>query len=142
MLDTPLSQIGFGLAALVAAFAFLKGDEPERIGAGAFLLGVFATLLVHDRTALTGVQWRVLAVDAVFLGVCAALAWKSRRSWPVWACGFQSVVVMSHLLALVDLRPSLAAFYLVINLAGYGVLVSIAAGTWQAWRDRRAEALA
>ena len=74
MLDTLLSQIGFAIAALVAAFAFLKGDEPERIGAGAFLLGVFATLLLHDRTALTGIQWKVLAVDLVFLGVCAALA--------------------------------------------------------------------
>lgn len=142
MLDTPLSQIGFAVAALVAAFAFLKGDEPERVGAGAFLLGVFATLLLHDRTALTGVQWRVLAVDLVFLGVCAALAWKSRRSWPVWACGFQSIVVTSHLLALVDLRPALAAFYVVINLAGYGVLATIAVGTWQAWRDRRAEGAA
>ena len=142
MLDSLLSQIGFAVAALVAAFAFLKGDEPERIGAGAFLLGVFATLLVHDRTALTGVQWRVLAVDLVFLGVCAALAWKSRRSWPVWACGFQSIVVMSHLLAAVDLRPSLAAFYVVINVGGYGVLAAIAAGTWQAWRDRRAADLA
>ncbi|SFS70769.1 hypothetical protein [Brevundimonas viscosa] len=142
MLDTAPSQIGFLLAALVAAFAFLKGDEPERIGAGAFLLGVFAALLLHDRTALTGVQWGVLAVDLVFLGVCAALAWKSRRSWPVWACGFQSLVVMSHLLALVDLRPALAAFYVVINLAGYAVLAAIAIGTWQAWRDRRAEGLA
>lgn len=142
MLDTFLSQVGFAVAALVAAFAFLKGDEPERIGAGAFLLGVFAALLLHDRTALTGVQWGVLAVDLVFLVVCAALAWKSRRSWPVWACGFQSLVVMSHLLALVDLRPALAAFYVVINLAGYGVLAAIAIGTWQAWRDRRAEGLA
>lgn len=142
MLDTLLSQIGFAVAALVAAFAFLRGDEPERIGAGAFLLGVFATLLIHDGAALRGVQWGVLAVDLVFLGVCAALAWKSRRSWPVWASAFQLVVVMSHLLALVDLRPALAAFYVVINLAGYGVLASIAVGTWQAWRDRRAEAVA
>ncbi len=142
MLDTLLSQIGFAVAALVGAFAFLKGDEPERIGAGAFLLGVFATLLIHNGGALRGVQWGVLTVDLVFLGVCAALAWKSRRSWPVWASAFQLVVVMSHLLVLVDLRPAMAAFYFVINLAGYGVLASIAVGTWQAWRDRRVEAIA
>ena len=139
MLDTLPSQIGFALAALVAGLAFLKGDEPERIGAGAFLLGVFATLLIHDGGALTGVQWGVVAIDVLFLGVCAALAWKSRRSWPVWACGFQSLVVMSHLLIAVDLRPPMAAFYVAINLAGYGVLFSIALGTLRAWRERRAE---
>ncbi|MBA4804097.1 MAG: hypothetical protein H2038_05545 [Brevundimonas sp.] len=141
MLDTLLSQIGFAVAALVGAFAFLKGDEPERLGAGAFLLGVFTTLLIHDGGALSGVQWGVLAVDAVFLGVCVALAWKSRRSWPVWACGFQSLVVMSHILTLVDLRPPLAAFYAAINLAGYGVLISIAVGTFRAWQDRKAAGL-
>lgn len=140
MLDTVPSQIGFVLAALVAALAFVKGDEPERIGAGAFLLGVFATQLVHDRGALEGTQWGVLAVDVVFLTVCIALAWKSRRIWPVWACGFQSLVVMSHVLTLVDARPPLAAFYAAINLAGYGVLLSIAAGALIAWRDRATEA--
>ncbi len=142
MLDTLPSQIGFLLAALVAGLAFVKGDEPERIGAGAFLLGAFATLLVHDRGALEGTRWGVLVVDAAFLGVCVALAWKSRRSWPVWACGFQSLVVMSHVLTLVDPRPPLAAFYAAINLAGYGVLLSIAAGALLAWRDRESGARA
>jgi hypothetical protein len=59
----------------------------------------------------------------------------------VWACGFQSLVVMSHILTLVDLRPPLAAFYAAINLAGYGVLISIAVGTFRAWQDRKAAGL-
>ena len=141
MLDTLHSQIGFALAALVAVLAFLKGDEPERIGAGAFVLGVFATLLLQGRSDLTGPRWGLIAVDLVFLGVCVALAWKSRRSWPVWACGFQSLAVTSHLLILVDLRPPLAAFYVAINVAGYGVLASIALGALAAWGDRRAAGL-
>src|SRR5690606_16991341 len=135
------SQIGFALAAIVAAAAFLKGDEPERIGAGAFMIGVFATQLVHDPGALTGPQWSLIAVDLAFLAVCIALAWKSRRTWPVWASAFQSLAVASHLLTLVDLRPPLAAFYAVVNLAGYGVLASIGLGTLVAWRERRAAAL-
>lgn len=141
MLDTLHSQIGFALAAIVAAAAFLKGDEPERIGAGAFMIGVFATQLVHDPGALTGPQWSLIAVDLAFLAVCIALAWKSRRTWPVWASAFQSLAVASHLLTLVDLRPPLAAFYAVVNLAGYGVLASIGLGTLVAWRERRAAAL-
>ncbi|MFN3559475.1 MAG: hypothetical protein ACK4UQ_09325 [Brevundimonas sp.] len=141
MFDTLASQIGFAIAVLVTAFAFLKGDEPERVGAGAYMLGLFASQLVQDKTAIHGTQWGLMAIDAVFLAVCIGLAWKSRRSWPVWVCALQSLIVMSHLLTLVDLRPSMAAFFAVINIASYGVLVAIAVGTFWAWQERRAAGL-
>ncbi|RZJ41189.1 MAG: hypothetical protein EON86_10990, partial [Brevundimonas sp.] len=65
MFDTLASQIGFAIAVLVTAFAFLKGDEPERVGAGAYMLGLFASQLVQDKTALHGTQWGLMAIDAV-----------------------------------------------------------------------------
>jgi hypothetical protein len=101
MFDTLASQIGFAIAVLVTAFAFLKGDEPERVGAGAYMLGLFASQLVQDKGALYGTQWGLMAIDTLFLAVCIGLAWKSRRAWPVWACALQSLIVMSHLLTLV-----------------------------------------
>ncbi|GAA0626377.1 hypothetical protein GCM10009422_24010 [Brevundimonas kwangchunensis] len=141
MFETLSSQIGFGIAVLVVAFAFLKGDEPERIGAGAYMLALFASILMQEKTALTGTQWGLLAIDCVMLAVYAGLAWKSRRTWPVWVCAMQALIVMSHLLTIVDIRPPLAAFYAVINLASYGVLVAIAVGTFWAWQERRAAGL-
>lgn len=141
MFDTLASQIGFAIAVLVAAFAFLKGDEPERVGAGAYMLGLFASQLVQDKGASGGVQWPLMAIDAVFLAVCVGLAWKSRRAWPIWVCALQSLTVMSHLLTLIDIRPAPGAFFAVINLASYGVLVAIAVGTFWAWQERRAAGL-
>lgn len=138
MFDTLLSQIGFGVALLVGCFAFVKGDEPERVGAGAYLLGLFASQLLHDGSRLHGFDAGLMAVDSILLAVFVGLAWKSRRVWPVWACGFLALIIMSHLLTLVDPRPPIAAFYAVINAASYGVLAAIAAGTAGAWRDRRA----
>jgi len=138
MFDTLLSQIGFAVALLVGCFAFLKGDEPERIGAGAYLLAMMSSQLIHDGSRLYGFNPGLLAIDAVFLGICAALAWKSRRAWPAWACAFTALIIMSHVLLLVDLRPPVKAFYAVMNLGSYGVVAAIAAGTWRAWRDRRA----
>jgi hypothetical protein len=141
LFDTPYAQIGTAISISVVAFAFLKGDEPERVGAGAFVLALLASLLLQDDSRLTGPQWGLMIVDTVMLGVYAALAWKSRRSWPVWAGALQALIVMSHLLTVVDLRPPLAAFYAVMNLASYGILLAIAAGTFQSWRERRAEGL-
>ncbi|MBW8302937.1 MAG: hypothetical protein K0M78_03115 [Brevundimonas sp.] len=138
MFDTLFSQIGAAVGILVVAFAFLKGDEPERVGAGAYALASLAALLVQNDSQLYGPQWGLMAVESVLLAVFIAVAWKSRRSWPVWASALQAVIVMSHLLITTDIRPPIAAFYAVVNLATYGVLLMLALGVLQAWRDRRA----
>ena len=138
MFDTLYSQIGAAVAVVVVTFAFLKGDEPERVGAGAYILGLLASLLLQDDSQLYGPQWGLFAIDLVMLALYATLAWKSRRSWPVWASGLQSLAVMSHLLTVIDARPPSAAFYAVVNLASYGILLALALGVRRAWRDARA----
>ncbi len=141
MFETLASQIGAAVAVCVTAFAFLKGDEPERIGAGAYILGFLASLLVQDTGQLYGTNWLLMAVDIAMLTVLAGLAWKTERAWPAWAGALQSVIVLSHIMPLVDVRPPLYAVIAVINLASYGVLVAIAVGTFWAWQDRVAQGL-
>ncbi|KQY96635.1 hypothetical protein [Brevundimonas sp. Root1423] len=141
MFDTLYAQIGTAISLVVVAFAFLKGDEPERVGGGAFALALLASLLLQDDSRLSGPQWGLMIVDTAMLWVFAALAWKSRRSWPVWSGGLQALIVMSHLLTVVDLRPPMAAFYAVMNMANYGILLTLALGTFRSWRDRRTDGL-
>ncbi len=141
MFDTLPTQIGAGLTVLVVAFAFLKGDEPERIAGGAYVLAWFASLLIQGDGTAGGTQWGLMAVDAIMLAVFVALAWKSQRTWPVWVSALQSLVVMSHILTLVDIRPPVSAFYAVINLSSTGILLVIAIGTFWAWQERRAAGL-
>ncbi|HEY0600684.1 hypothetical protein [Brevundimonas sp.] len=138
MFDTLYSQIGAAIGVIVVAFAFLKGDEPERVGGGVYGIGSLAALLVQQDAQLFGTQWGLMTVDVVLLAAWAAVAWKSRRSWPVWAAALQSLIVMTHVLTMVDVRPPLVAFYAVINLASYGILLALMLGVVQAWRDRRA----
>ena len=141
MFDTLPTQIGAGLTVLVVAFAFLKGDEPERIAAGGYVLAWFASLLIQGDGSVQGTQWGLMGIDVIMLAVYTALAWKSRRAWPVWASALQSLVVMSHVLTLIDIRPPVSAFYAVINLASTGILLVIAIGTFWAWQERRAAGL-
>lgn len=141
MFDTLYSQIGAVFTILVVAFAFVKGDEPERIGGGVFVIGWLASMLVQDDAALNSPQWGMFAIDAVCLLVYGALAWKSRRAWPVWACALQSLSVASHVMAMIDLRAPLSSFYTVIVIASYGILLALAIGTFWAWQERRAAGL-
>ena len=141
MFDTLPAQIGAAFMVLVGLFAFMKGDEPERIGAGTYLLAWFASLLAQQDGQLYGIQWGMFAIDIVMLLVFAALVWKSSRAWPVWACGLQALSVMTHIMLMLDIRPPMQSFFTVINLAGYGILLAIAIGTFYAWQERRAAGL-
>jgi hypothetical protein len=139
--DTIYSQVGAVFTVLVAVFAFVKGDEPERVGAGAFLLAALAGLLIQDEGAANGPHWGLMALDIVLLAIFGGLVWKSRRAWPVWACALQALIVSSHIMVVLDLRPPAVAFYTVINLAGYGDQVALAVGTCWGWQVRRAAGL-
>lgn len=141
MFDTLYSQIGAVITFAVIGFALLKGDEPERIGGGAYVLAWFSSMLVQDDTALYDPQLAMFGIDMVGLLVFAALAWKSRRTWPVWVCALQLLAIMSHVMWFIDLRPAAASFYTVINLSQYGILIALAVGTFWAWQERRAAGL-
>jgi hypothetical protein len=141
MFDTLYAQIGAIVMVAVGLFAFWKGDEPERVGASAYGFAWFAALLIQADSRLSGTQWAMFALDLVVLAVFGALAWKSRRAWPVWAAALQLVVVMSHIVIAIDLGTPMASFYTVLNLTSYGVLLCLAVGTFWAWQERRAAGL-
>ena len=136
MFDTIYSQL-FAVASLaVLAFAFLKGEEPERIGVVAHTVAWFATGLVQEEVGTLSVQYSMFAIDVVLVLVFAGLAWKSARTWPVWAAGFQMFAVLGHIVVMIGLKPPAYSFYTVLAMAAYGVLGAIAVGTFWAWQDR------
>jgi hypothetical protein len=139
--ETIYAQVVLAVAVLVVTFAFLKGDEPERIGAAAYAIAVLATTMVRDGTSLSVPRWGIMALEIVLLVVFLGIAWHSRRAWPVWAAGFQSLIVTGHLLVAANLRPPSDAFATVINMSNYGLLIALAIGTFWAWQERRAASM-
>ena len=138
MFETIAAYVGAAFVVAVGLFAFLKGGEPEKIGAGAFLFGWFASVMVQSNAGLFGVQWAMFAIDVVMLIIFGAMVWKAPRSWPVWACALQLLAVTSHVMIMLDLRTPISAFYTVVNMTGYGIMLAIAIGTFWAWQERRA----
>lgn len=138
MFDTWPALVGAAFMVAVGLFALLKGGEPERIGAGAYMMGWFASLLFQGEGGLFGVQWGMFALDVVMLVVFAAMVWKAPRSWPVWACALQLLAVTSHIMLMMKLPTPVSAFYTVVNMTGYGIMLAIAIGTFWAWQERRA----
>lgn len=142
MFETIYSQIILATAIIVVTFVFLKGDEPERIGAAAYGLLVLATTMISDASANVSVpRWGIMGLETLLLLVFVGIAWHSRRTWPIWAASFQSLVVTGHVLVALNLRPPTNAWSAVVNMANYGLLGAMAIGTFWAWQERRAAGL-
>lgn len=138
--DPVIAHVAFILVTLAAIVGFLKGDEPERIGAGAYALALFSTRLMQEPLHPGEPQLPLVLIDAALLVVYAALAWRSRRAWPVWAAAVQSLAVMAHLLMLAGAGPASLTLYDLIRLANLAVLGILCIGVIQAWRDRTLDA--
>lgn len=141
MFETIYSQVLLAVIVLSVGFALVKGDEPERLGAASYALVVLASVMIRDDSSLSLPRWGPMALDIVLLLIFGGIAWQSRRSWPLWAAGFQALIVTGHVMVVADLRPPGDAFAAVNNLANYGLLIALAVGTFWAWQERRAAGL-
>ena len=137
MLDTLFSQIGSILWLGVCAFAISRGDRVERLAAGALVIAWLASLTVRNDTGLSSGVWTLMVIDGALLVVLLGLGWKTDRSWPIRAAGFQAITVLVHVVTLIDLRIRAIAYISAYTIGSYGVLICVAIGAIMAWRLRR-----
>lgn len=115
----------------VCVLAAWRGRDEERLAAGGMLAN-WALSLVVFKSRSEDTQWAVFLFDAALTTLCLWIALKSRRYWPLFAAGFQVLVMATHLGHAVDARVSGWA-YLTAQLAwAYLVLASIGYGAWTA----------
>ena len=118
-------------------FALTLGGKSEKIGATAYLLcWLFSTIA---RTGLLEKQHASIAVmllDITLLIVFATLVWKSPSNWPVWATALQLLVATLQFLYMIDFKPTISAYFTIVNVASVGIIVSLIVGTFSAWQER------
>ena len=136
--QTIYSQLVLAAAVLVVGFAFWKGDEPERLGGGAYAMIFLAATMLRDGTSLSVPRWGVMGLEVILLTVFIGIAWQSRRAWAIWATSFEALIVTCHALIAANLRPPHNAVAAVINMSNYALLAALAVGTFWAWQERRA----
>ncbi|HRD46511.1 MAG TPA: hypothetical protein PLF78_08515 [Caulobacter sp.] len=125
------AQIAFALVLLIAtAGAFLRGGPVERRGAGLFAFGM-AAFVVAEAVTFNGVRAGTLfAIDLLVLFGLVALAWKSPRPWPVYACGFQTMVLAGHVARWIDLDMDAGFHFWLMLTLNMGALAVLTLGAW------------
>jgi hypothetical protein len=116
-------------------FAGWFGGRDERIGAALmFAASISTTALVVALGSYGGNS--VLAIDLAMLAALTALALRSDRYWPLAAAGFHCVGVATHAALRADTAIESLAYAHALGLWSYLTLCALAAGTWEAMRQK------
>lgn len=118
---------------VVCALAVWRGRDDERLATAALLANWALSILVV-RTGNEATHWDVFIVDTALLGVYVWLALRSRRHWPLFAAGFQVLVVVTHLGRAADPTVSGWAYLTAGLIWSYLVLFTLGYGAWTAPR--------
>ena len=119
------------------AYAFWKGDWPERVAALAMLAATVLTPLVFRHSAFSDPQWSVATVDLALLAVLTVVVMKSRRIWLVLALAVHALGAASHIALIFD--PGVKALAYLSSIVVWSYLANgfLIASVAQAQHDRR-----
>lgn len=123
----------------VCLFALLKGDAPERFGAGLILTNLVVGLIIE---ALSRAQIATLAIDAITAVLLLAIAVRYASFWLGAVMLLYALQFALHAYYFVAERPRDALHVVLNNLDFFMVSVCLAAGTAMALRRRRRQSVA
>jgi hypothetical protein len=121
---------------LSSAYAYRRGDEPEKIGAVTLLGGASLTVLVASplSTRFQDVEAGILVIDISIMGIFLWLAVRSTRFWPIWIASILGAEVIIHVV--LAIAPEVVPRAYMHGLAVWGWFAQLALMV-ATWRHRR-----
>jgi hypothetical protein len=129
-----LHQYIFAALTLAACiYAIARGGSPERITAVGFLSAFALTNLVGWSLGTTymTIAWEMAAVDASLLLAVLFVALLSCRFWAMVMAAMMIIDVFGHLARLLDPGIVAKAYYALVALISYPMVLLLVIGTWR-----------
>lgn len=123
--------LAFNFALLMcAAYAIVNGGRTGKAGSAIFIFAtIFSSATAWMNPEWVGTSLGLLAVDGACLLALAVLALTSNRHWPLWAMGFQTVAVATHLTTLTAPEIVPKSYQALLSFWAIPILWVMVAGT-------------
>lgn len=128
MFTSTASQIGAATMALVCGFALLRGRWPERAFGVALAVCWIASEAFQDLRLGHHTQPIIFAIDVALWIFLLTLTLRVDRFWLLWATAFQFLIVLTHIMAALDIRIGQWAFFSAYLVWSYGDLAALGLG--------------
>lgn len=129
LFHSTLARVGVVCMAAVCVYAWMRGRRPERRTALALAIAWIASEALEDFNGHHAAQPMVFGVDLLYGGFLFVLMVRSGRQWLVWAFTYQSLVVLTHLAAILDPYADRWTFFTAYLVWSYLQLAALAVGT-------------
>lgn len=136
------TQIGWLVTLLVAALAWWKGGDPERLGASLMIAASLAVPVAHRSLPTGSASTALLMIDATMAAGFLALAIRYASLWLGAAMLLQALQFSLHAFYLVLEKAHDRLYSIINNIDTMGVILCVLVGTLIAWRGRRRAAAA
>ncbi len=133
-MHSPAVLIGLGAGVAVCLYALIFGHRRERLG-GLIYLGGLAVAFALKACLPDVPALRYPITDILCLIGYFVLCWKSSNPWPLFAFGAQLLGVATEISYLQQPDMFRWAYFTVLSISGYGVLLSLAIGTYSSRRS-------
>ena len=120
----------YSALSLCVAYASVNGGRTGKAGSAIFILATMSSeAAVRMNPNWAGTSMGLFAVDAGCLLALLILALMSNRFWPIWALGFQTAAVATHLatLSIPDVVPK--SLHALVSFWAIPILWVMVAGT-------------
>lgn len=129
MIFNTLYQWANLLALVISTGAGLwRGGKPERFASAMMILAWIASALSQNAHVVLGPQAAITTIDALLFLVLLAIALKSDRWWPLWACAFQGLTIVLALAMLADPRVWSRAGFIAGGVFSYLTMLALFIG--------------
>lgn len=126
-------QIFAALTIAACIYAIARGGAPERITAIGFL-SAFALTNLFSRSvwvAFSTTEWDIAAVDTALAAVVLFVALGSCRFWAMAMAAMMIINVFGHLARMLDAGIIAKAYYALVALISYPMVLLLVIGTWR-----------
>ncbi len=126
-------QIFAALTIVACLYAVARGGAPERVTAIGFLCAFALTNLFARSVwvAYSTIEWEVAAVDTSLALVVLLVALASCRFWAMGMAGMMIINVFGHLARMLDPGIVAKAYYALVALISYPMVLLLVIGTWR-----------
>ena len=131
------SRIALVVMLVVCGAALRWGGRLERRVAALVAIAWVATLVAQRMLGEVAPVHVLAAMDAVVFVLLLALSWGDRLDWMVYAVACQGVALGVHAIRMFSPAMSTWTYLTALTIASYGLLATLAWGTWTAHRRRR-----
>jgi hypothetical protein len=129
-----LHQQIFAVLTIVACiYAIARGGAPERITSIGFVSAFVLTNLFSRSvfTAFSSMEWEIAAVDTALAAVILFVALCSCRFWAMGMAAMMIINVFGHLARMMDAGIIARAYYALVALISYPMVLLLVIGTWR-----------